>query len=82
MCLNSRSHTDKEAGGAFKGHWMVVGWMAEAEGDTRLQSVCVRALVWMPAVKHINNSGQARVMPPPGPFGTGGGGGYHVSCPF
>lgn len=52
---------------------MVVGWMAEAEGDTRLQSVCVRALVWMPAVKHINNSGQARVMPPPGPFGTGGG---------
>lgn len=43
---------------------MVVGWMAEAEGDTRLQSVCVRAMVWMPAVKHINNSGQARVMPP------------------
>lgn len=61
---------------------MVVGWMAEAEGDTRLQSVCVQAMVWMPAVKHINNSGQARVMPPLVRLGQVGGGGYHVSCPF
>lgn len=56
---------------------MVVGWMAEAEGDTRLQSVCVRALVWMPAVKHINNSGQARVMPPLVRLGQVGG---WISC--